>query len=66
MHSDIHLVLHTLNAAEHHEAATGTAPARPAGPTASIASLREQLGWKLVEFGLKLAVPHPRTACATA
>ncbi|MEV0451465.1 hypothetical protein [Streptomyces sp. NPDC050600] len=63
MHSDIHLVLHTLNAAKLHEAATDTAPAGPSTPTASV---REQLGWKLVEFGLKLAVPHPRATCATA
>ncbi|MEV7275876.1 hypothetical protein [Streptomyces sp. NPDC093111] len=63
MHSDIHLVLHTLNAAELHEAATDGAPAAPA---ATATSVREQLGWKLVEFGLRLAVPHPRTTCAAA
>ncbi|MEU8761229.1 hypothetical protein [Streptomyces sp. NPDC048659] len=54
MHSDVHHVLHTLTAAELHGAAA-TAPATPAAPKAA-GSVREQLGWKLVEFGLKLAV----------
>ncbi|MFB6840007.1 hypothetical protein [Streptomyces sp. NPDC056361] len=56
MHADIHLQLHRLHAAElHHEAADTTRPhtATPA--------LRVQIGWKLVEFGLRLATQRPDT-----
>ncbi|MFF0429662.1 hypothetical protein ACFYUJ_35465 [Streptomyces sp. NPDC004520] len=61
MHADIHLQLHTLTAAElRHEAAA--ARPRPAG---TATPMRVQLGWRLVEFGLKLAVTPPRTT-ATA
>ncbi|MFF7437194.1 hypothetical protein [Streptomyces sp. NPDC008122] len=51
MHADIHLQLHHLNAAELHHAAENQAPA-PATPP-----LRVQLGWRLVELGLRLATP---------
>ncbi|WP_185923678.1 hypothetical protein [Streptomyces sp. WAC05374] len=55
MQSDIHLRLHELRAAELRAAAPGRpAPRRP---------LRTQLGWTLVELGLRLvAAPPPRTA----
>jgi hypothetical protein len=45
MHSDVHLLLHHTRAAELHQAA----PPRSHGP-----QLRTQLGWTLVELGLKL------------
>ncbi|MER8044244.1 hypothetical protein [Streptomyces sp. NPDC094032] len=61
MHADIHLVLHTLNAGELQEAAA--ARATPGTPATSV---RVQLGWKLVEFGLKLAVQQPRGTYVTA
>jgi hypothetical protein len=64
MHSDVHLTLHRLTATElRHTADTvRDATAAPAVPAAPI---RVQLGWKLVEFGLKLAVPGTsRTALA--
>ncbi|WP_328944454.1 hypothetical protein OG259_25995 [Streptomyces sp. NBC_00250] len=57
MHADIHLQLHQLHAAELHReaaAATATAP-RPLAP-----ALRVQLGWRLVELGLRLATPADR------
>ncbi|MFF0431868.1 hypothetical protein ACFYU9_06545 [Streptomyces sp. NPDC004327] len=58
MHADVHLTLHRLTATELREAAATTVPAAP---------LRVQLGWKLVEFGLRLAVPEPRrTTVSTA
>ncbi|MFE6849616.1 hypothetical protein ACFVDH_02340 [Streptomyces sp. NPDC057674] len=56
MHADIHLQLHQLHAAELHRAAATTAPRVP-GP-----ALRIQLGWRLVELGMRLATPahqHP-------
>ncbi|MFF9910115.1 hypothetical protein [Streptomyces sp. NPDC013457] len=55
MHSDIHLRLHHLDAAELHRAAAEALPHVP---------VRTQLGWALVTWGLRLAVPaHPATAC---
>ncbi|MER7520445.1 hypothetical protein [Streptomyces sp. NPDC126499] len=57
MHPDIHLTLHALTAAELRRAAAASVPATP---------LRVQLGWTLVEFGLRLAAPGPRTAHAAA
>lgn len=45
MHSDVHLLLHHALATELHEAA----PPRSRGP-----QLRTQLGWTMVELGLKL------------
>ncbi|MBP2582442.1 hypothetical protein J3A78_002920 [Streptomyces sp. PvR006] len=61
MHADIHLQLHQLHAAELHRAAATAAPRVP-GP-----ALRVQLGWRLVELGLRLATPahrHPVTLAA--
>ncbi|MET9951346.1 hypothetical protein ABZ135_07305 [Streptomyces sp. NPDC006339] len=58
MHPDIHLTLHALTAAELRHAAATAAPATP---------VRVQLGWKLVEFGLKLAIPRsPRPVSLSA
>ncbi|MFF1506252.1 hypothetical protein [Streptomyces sp. NPDC058326] len=56
MHADIHLQLHTLTAAELHRAAAHAVevPTTPAPP------LRVQLGWRLVELGLRLATPADR------
>ncbi|BAU83587.1 hypothetical protein SLA_2665 [Streptomyces laurentii] len=51
MHSDVHLTLHRLTATELRHTADTAAPMVPSAP------VRVQLGWKLVEFGLKLAVP---------
>ncbi|MCZ0979784.1 hypothetical protein O1L60_14170 [Streptomyces diastatochromogenes] len=62
MHADIHLQLHALTAAELHHEAAATRPL----PTAAATPMRVQLGWKLVEFGLKLAVTPPRTATTLA
>ncbi|MFC7309861.1 hypothetical protein ACFQVC_37305 [Streptomyces monticola] len=56
MHPEIHLLLHTQRAGEfRHEAAQ-----RVTGG----GSLRVQLGWRMVELGLRLATP--RTAVAAA
>lgn len=53
MHSDIHLVLHHQRAAELQNAvAAWPLPRTP---------LRTQVGWALVELGLKLAVPSAPT-----
>ncbi|WP_329279252.1 hypothetical protein [Streptomyces sp. NBC_00691] len=60
MHADIHLQLHQLHAAELHRTAAATAPRVP-GPT-----LRVQLGWRLVELGLRLATPAQRGPIALA
>ncbi|WP_086825537.1 hypothetical protein [Streptomyces sp. NRRL B-24572] len=54
MHADIHLQLHHLNAVQLHRAAEAPAPAVTAPP------LRVQLGWRLVELGLRLATPADR------
>ncbi|AJF65419.1 hypothetical protein [Streptomyces vietnamensis] len=54
MHADIHLQLHHLNAAQLHRAAEVLAPAVTPAP------LRVQLGWRLVELGLRLATPADR------
>lgn len=51
MHADVHLTLHRLTATELQESAAAAAPTTP---------LRVQLGWRLVEFGLKLALPEPQ------
>ncbi|MGW0119583.1 hypothetical protein [Streptomyces sp. NPDC003327] len=58
MHADIHLTLHALTAAELHRAADHSAGAPSPSPAAS--SLRVQLGWRLVELGLRLATPVDR------
>ncbi|WP_435969835.1 hypothetical protein [Streptomyces sp. Qhu_M48] len=67
MHADLHLRLHRLRAEELHRAAaeaarSRTAPHRPAPALA----LRVQLGWKLVEWGLRIATPTGRPAPLTA
>ncbi|HEY9370771.1 hypothetical protein [Streptomyces sp.] len=49
MHSDIHLTLHELHAADLRREAAGALPRTP---------VRIQLGWKLVEWGLRLATPE--------
>ncbi|MFE2010148.1 hypothetical protein [Streptomyces sp. NPDC059491] len=69
MHADIHLSLHRLHAAELHRRATATArPHGPHGPhqrptpsptPAPAPALRVRLGWRMVEFGLRLATPGP-------
>ncbi|MFH9722398.1 hypothetical protein ACH4M4_05475 [Streptomyces sp. NPDC017254] len=59
MHADIHLQLHQLHAAELHREAAATA--RPdTGPRLPGPTLRVQLGWRLVELGLRLATPAHR------
>lgn len=64
MHADIHLQLHALTSAElRREAAADRtyAPTRtPAAP------LRIQLGWKLVELGLRMATPANRPVTLAA
>ncbi|MGA5216607.1 hypothetical protein ACPCAE_11095 [Streptomyces cinereoruber] len=54
MHADIHLRLHALAAAEAHRAAERPRPVRKSP------ALRVQLGWHLVELGLRLATPVDR------
>ncbi|MBX9424972.1 MULTISPECIES: hypothetical protein [Streptomyces] len=56
MHADIHHQLHALTAAELHRAADRSVdlPRTPAPP------LRVQIGWRLVELGLRLATPADR------
>ncbi|MFC9395239.1 hypothetical protein ACFTWS_19065 [Streptomyces sp. NPDC057027] len=54
MHADIHLQLHHLNAAELHHSAEVRVPVVASPP------LRVQLGWRLVELGLRLATPARR------
>ncbi|MFB7740423.1 hypothetical protein ACFC08_40285 [Streptomyces sp. NPDC056112] len=62
MHAETHLILHRTRAAElqaqataHHAAARARQPG----------TLRAQLGWTLVELGLRLAAA-PRTAPAVS
>ncbi|MFB7517968.1 hypothetical protein [Streptomyces sp. NPDC056144] len=59
MHADIHLHLHALTAADRQREAAiaATAPQSPHTPT-----FRVQLGWKLVELGLRMATPAPAAA----
>ncbi|MFE0653593.1 hypothetical protein ACFVZH_34030 [Streptomyces sp. NPDC059534] len=59
MHADIHLQLHGLHAAELHRQAAATRSRTPLHAPAPTPALRVQLGWKLVEFGLRLATPGP-------
>ncbi|MEU8538612.1 hypothetical protein AB0C52_01205 [Streptomyces sp. NPDC048717] len=56
MHSDVHLTLHHLTAAELRQTAAGAAHTDTT-PTTPRTPIRVRLGWKLVEFGLKLAAP---------
>ncbi|MFJ9829409.1 hypothetical protein ACIRSU_34280 [Streptomyces sp. NPDC101160] len=51
MHADVHLALHRLTATELQQSAATAAPTTP---------VRVQLGWRLVEFGLRLAVAEPQ------
>ncbi|MFF4169949.1 hypothetical protein [Streptomyces sp. NPDC001744] len=62
MHPDIHLQLHALTAEELRHAAAVTRPVSPA----RVPALRTQLGWKLVELGLRLVTPahHPAALAA--
>ncbi|MFB7741465.1 hypothetical protein [Streptomyces sp. NPDC056132] len=55
MHSDIHLLLHHQRAAELAARASAAAAALPRKH-----HLRVQLGWLLVELGLRLAEQAPR------
>ncbi|MEU6878484.1 hypothetical protein [Streptomyces sp. NPDC046712] len=58
MHADIHLQLHRLHAGELRNAAAQAPPRTP---------LRTQVGWALVELGLRLAVPaSPRPVTLAA
>jgi hypothetical protein len=58
MHSDIHLHLHAARAAELRREAGGQAVRRdtppPGPPRPSRRDLRRELGWALVELGLRL------------
>lgn len=53
MHSDTHLLLHSLRAAELRRYATESGLASAAPDT----DLRTRLGWALVELGLRI-LPH--------
>ncbi|APE21874.1 MULTISPECIES: hypothetical protein [Streptomyces] len=61
MHADIHLHLHQLHAAELHREAAAHRATHLTGTT-----LRTQLGWKLVELGLRLATPAHRQVTLAA
>ncbi|MFC9700135.1 hypothetical protein ACFTWD_05500 [Streptomyces sp. NPDC056943] len=64
MHADIHLHLHALTATElQSEAAAARRSAAGQTPTAP---LRVQLGWKLVELGLRMATPANRPVTLAA
>ncbi|WP_432059758.1 hypothetical protein [Streptomyces sp. S1] len=60
MHADIHLQLHALTAAEAHRAAERPHSARESS------SLRAQLGWRMVELGLRLATGADRPVTLAA
>ncbi|MFD7491382.1 hypothetical protein ACFV8T_03040 [Streptomyces sp. NPDC059832] len=55
MHSDTHLLLHSLHSSELREQATEFRLA----PTASHTGLRTRLGWALVDLGLRILPRHP-------
>ncbi|MFD3486928.1 hypothetical protein [Streptomyces sp. NPDC058665] len=61
MHSDVHLQLHALRAAELRTEADRFGPARAV--TRTPGRLRGRLGWLLVEVGLRL-VHSPRAHTA--
>ncbi|MFD3945794.1 hypothetical protein [Streptomyces sp. NPDC058579] len=68
MHADVHLLLHDLRAAELRAAAElhTAASASTEGHSLPRTPVRAQLGWTLVELGLRLAVPgtgRPATTC---
>lgn len=54
MHCDIHHVLHTLRAAELHDAAAAFRPTRT--------GLRHRMGWTMIELGLRLTQTSPTPA----
>ncbi|MEU2430504.1 hypothetical protein ABZ611_13510 [Streptomyces sp. NPDC007861] len=62
MHADIHLRLHELRAAELRREAATVLP-RKAAPRRA---LRDQLGWALVEVGLRLVAERPTRPTRTA
>ncbi|MEU3746110.1 MULTISPECIES: hypothetical protein [Streptomyces] len=64
MHADIHLQLHTLAATELRHAAA--AFRRQAAEQAPTTPLRIQLGWMLVELGLRMATPANRPVTLAA
>ncbi|MFF6777832.1 hypothetical protein ACFY8W_30370 [Streptomyces sp. NPDC012637] len=64
MHADIHLTLHHLDSAERARTAAGTSPVTSSPPLAPATPLRVRLGWRLVEFGLTLALPRARRVTA--
>ncbi|MFD0151590.1 hypothetical protein ACWGQ4_20300 [Streptomyces sp. NPDC055721] len=64
MHADIHLHLHALTATELQSEAA--AARRSAAEQAPSAPLRVQLGWKLVELGLRMATPANRPVTLAA
>ncbi|MGW2561697.1 hypothetical protein ACWCXB_21070 [Streptomyces sp. NPDC001514] len=68
MHADIHLRLHELRAAElHREAAAGRhRPAVAHRPRSPRGALRAQLGWTLVELGLRMVAARTTTTPAAA
>ncbi|MFD3663241.1 hypothetical protein ACFWVF_22055 [Streptomyces sp. NPDC058659] len=65
MHADIHLQLHRLQAAELHRETAASARAH-AAPHPPAPTLRVQLGWKLVELGLRMATPANRPVTLAA
>ncbi len=60
MHSDIHLLLHHQRAAELAALAAGSAARTRAVTLPRERHLRNQLGWLLVELGLRLTEQKPR------
>ncbi|MET9673324.1 hypothetical protein ABZY68_09550 [Streptomyces sp. NPDC006482] len=65
MHADIHLQLHTL-AAEELRREAAEARRQTTTPQPSAAPLRDQLGWKLVELGLRMVTPSDRPVTLAA
>ncbi|MFE1550454.1 hypothetical protein [Streptomyces sp. NPDC058718] len=64
MHADIHLQLHALASAELRREAAADRTCEPTRtPTTP---LRIQLGWKLVELGLRMATPTDRPVTLAA
>ncbi|MFE5088903.1 hypothetical protein ACFRCI_00540 [Streptomyces sp. NPDC056638] len=58
MHSDTHLLLHSLRSAELRR----PAPEFGLAPAASHTGLRTRLGWALVDLGLRVLPRHPGRA----
>ncbi|MFD7444131.1 hypothetical protein [Streptomyces sp. NPDC059909] len=62
MHADIHLHLHELRATELHRDAADAGRHRRAvagPPRPPRRALRAQLGWTMVELGLRMVAAHP-------